>query len=268
MKDIIAVLTDFGQSEYLGAMKGAIISINPDCTIIDLYNDVQPQNVRQAAWLLRKLYLNFPEGTVFLCVVDPGVGTARKAVALKTTTGYFMVGPDNGLFWPLRNVIQEIIELTDSSASTTFHGLDIFAPAAARLSTGMNIGKLGRTVSLEGEIEYTLDPAKGTCELVHVDHFGNLITNFPVPTPFPVSEKFTISIIKKSGSKMVIKDIPFIRTYNALMDIDVTYKELVLIPSSYETFEISCPNGSAQGILDLEIGTKIVLLPDNSELLD
>ncbi|MHA1450521.1 MAG: SAM hydrolase/SAM-dependent halogenase family protein [Candidatus Hodarchaeales archaeon] len=166
MKNMIAILTDFGQSEYLGAMKGVILSINPGCTIVDLYNDIR------------------------LCVVDPGVGTARKAVALKTKTGYYMVGPDNGLFWPFKNEIQEIIELTGKSAFTTFHGLDIFAPAAARLSK--------------------LNPAVGLCELVHVDHFGNLITNLPLPTPFPLSRKFTLSINKNSGPKVIHEDIPFV----------------------------------------------------------
>ncbi|MHA1166347.1 MAG: SAM hydrolase/SAM-dependent halogenase family protein [Candidatus Hodarchaeales archaeon] len=267
MKNMIAILTDFGQSEYLGAMKGVILSINPGCTIVDLYNDIRPQNVKQASFILRKMNDHFPKGTVFLCVVDPGVGTARKAVAIETKTGYLMVGPDNGLFWPLMEDAQEIIELTGTSASTTFQGLDIFAPAAARLSKGDKIKDLGKTILLECKIDFTLNPAVGLCELVHVDHFGNLITNFPLPTPFPLSRKFTISIMKNSETKVILKDIPFVKTYNALMDDKKTYEKLILIPSSYGTFEIACSNGSAQDLLDLEIGTKIVLLPDNGDLL-
>jgi S-adenosylmethionine hydrolase len=95
---MIVLLTDFGQSEYAGVMKGVIYSIDSDAKIVDLCHDISPQNIIEASWILRNNYKYFPEGAVFCCVVDPGVGTQRKALAVKTEKFYF-VAPDNGLLW-------------------------------------------------------------------------------------------------------------------------------------------------------------------------
>ena len=95
---MIVLLTDFGQSEYVGVMKGVIGNINNDAKVIDLCHDISPQNIIEASWILRNNYKYFAEGVTFCCVVDPGVGSERKALAVKTTNYYF-VAPDNGLLW-------------------------------------------------------------------------------------------------------------------------------------------------------------------------
>ena len=118
---MIALLTDFHISDGLGLAKGVMKSVNPEADILDLYNFVAAFKVRSGAWVLLKDYKYFPKGTVFYCVVDPGVGTARKAVAIKTTN-YFFVGPDNGLMFPAasEDKIERIVELDVSSSSKTF----------------------------------------------------------------------------------------------------------------------------------------------------
>src|SRR3989344_2513603 len=109
---MIAILSDFGNSEYLGIMKGVIYSIAKNAKIIDLYNDVIPYKVREGAWILLNSYKYFPENTIFLCVVDPGVGSERQGIAIRTKNYYF-VGPDNGLMFPAANAykILEIIKI-------------------------------------------------------------------------------------------------------------------------------------------------------------
>ncbi|MHA2297248.1 MAG: SAM hydrolase/SAM-dependent halogenase family protein [Candidatus Hodarchaeales archaeon] len=251
----IAILSDFGSSEYLGVMKGVAISINNETTIIDLYNNIQPHNIKQAAWLLDQTFEQFPDGTIFLCIVDPGVGTSRKAIALETTTNHIMVGPDNGLFWPLKEkgLIKRVVELTiPDSASSTFHGRDVFAPAAGKLSTGIDLRDLGKETSLTVPVHFKLDLGSGTCELVHVDYFGNLITNHPIIDTRARSYKvhyFDIS----SGEKSFVGNLPFCLTYN----LENQETDLILVKGSYKTFEIAVPNGSAEKWLNIPLGTTI-----------
>jgi len=137
---IITLLTDFGlEGPYAAAMKGVILSIHPDARLIDISHQVKPGAIYQAALLLQETCPFFPRGTVHLAVVDPGVGSNRRALAVETEDRIF-VGPDNGIFWPIisRAESAEIINLTESryflpEVSNTFHGRDIFAPVAAHL---------------------------------------------------------------------------------------------------------------------------------------
>ena len=135
---MIILLTDFGQSEYVGVMKAVIYSINKDAKIVDLCHDISPQKTIEASWVLKNNYKYFPEGATFCCVVDPGVGTERKALAVKTT-GYYFVAPDNGLLWETLKE-QRIIDIREvpipPDASSTFHGRDVFAKAAANIALG------------------------------------------------------------------------------------------------------------------------------------
>ena len=134
---MIALLTDFGDSEYVGVMKGVIHSINPDAKIIDLCHSIMPQSIVEASWVLLNNFRYFPSGTVFCCVVDPGVGTNRKAIAVKTEK-YCFVAPDNGLIYEaLGKNRKSIIEINvQKNASKTFHGRDVFAAAAANIDMG------------------------------------------------------------------------------------------------------------------------------------
>jgi S-adenosylmethionine hydrolase len=173
---LIVLLTDFGQSEYVGVMKGVIYSIAANAKIVDLCHSIGPQSVVEASWVLKNNYKHFPQGAIFCCVVDPGVGTGRKAIAVRTDKYYF-VGPDNGLFWEAISE-QEIIDIREiaipEDASQTFHGRDVFAKAAASIETG-NFEAIGEKIEEIKKLELYKEGREGT--VVRVDVFGNVITN-------------------------------------------------------------------------------------------
>jgi S-adenosylmethionine hydrolase len=181
----VTLLTDFGlEDAYVGAMKGAILKLNPSALIVDLTHGVRPYAVLQGAFLLDSSWRSFPAGTVHVAVVDPGVGTDRKAIAFRAGEHYF-VGPDNGLFTFLTEPIAEAVELpTPPEASPTFHGRDVFGPAAARLSSGTAISELGSahrgaTMRLSEAWASKVGEAWRAIAL-HCDHFGNVISNLPL----------------------------------------------------------------------------------------
>jgi S-adenosyl-L-methionine hydrolase (adenosine-forming) len=202
---VIALMTDFGIGDGdVGVMKGVMAGITPDAHIIDITHNVAPQNVSSGAWILAAGYRYFPKNTVFVCVVDPGVGSTRGAIALHAGDWYF-VGPDNGLFSYIMSEqpVHAAVLLTNSSyhlpiVSSTFHGRDIFAPVGAYLA--------GRLTDIFYELGPSVDPAAlrrlevggavrdGTtinAHIVHVDNFGNLITSIPltlVPDLYTVSK--------------------------------------------------------------------------------
>ena len=184
---LITLLTDFGTKDpFVGVMKGVLLSICPAARLVDLSHEVPPQSVLSAAFLLKSSIAYFPKGTVHLAVVDPGVGSTRKAVALKSK-GHYFVGPDNGLFsaalkdWG----IEQMVELTQKkyqlpNPSSTFHGRDLFAPAAAYLAKGVPLTKLGNKQNnwIWREIPKAYKTPLGwTGQVLWVDHFGNLVTN-------------------------------------------------------------------------------------------
>jgi S-adenosylmethionine hydrolase len=184
---IITLTTDFGLSDpYVGMMKGIILSVNPDARIVDLTHQIEAGDVLQAASLVHEAYPFFPKGTVHLVVVDPGVGSERRAIALETDTHLF-VGPDNGIFSPLFQPHKKrtIVHLTERkyflpSISHTFHGRDIFAPVAARLSLGVDLEMMGPLIDDPFSLPIPRPKEKGKSlygQIVRVDHFGNLVTN-------------------------------------------------------------------------------------------
>lgn len=186
---LIALLTDFGVADgYPGVMKGVILGIAPGMSLVDLTHEIPPQDVRAAAWVLQTAWRYFPEGSVFVCVVDPGVGSARHPVALRAG-GRIFVGPDNGLFSYVlaetadaHAVILENAQYFPAERSTTFHGRDVFAPAAARLATGVAFEELGREISVGSLVRLTLPTPEwqsGTllAHVTHIDRFGNILTD-------------------------------------------------------------------------------------------
>jgi S-adenosylmethionine hydrolase len=186
-RPVIALLTDFGtRDHYAGTMKGVALGICPDATLVDISHDVPPHDVVAAALELAAAYRYFPPGTIFLVVVDPGVGSTRRAIAADAGD-YKFVAPDNGV---LTLVLDEhppkrIVELTERkyarpTVSRTFEGRDRFAPAAAWLAKGVDVMALGRSAGaiLRLDLPHVrLDDAGITGEVVRVDRFGNLITN-------------------------------------------------------------------------------------------
>ncbi|MFQ6093680.1 MAG: S-adenosyl-l-methionine hydroxide adenosyltransferase family protein [bacterium] len=184
---IITLTTDFGtQDGFVGAMKGVILSINPQAVVVDITHEIEAQDVMGAAFVLSHSCRSFPEGTVHIAVVDPGVGSARRPILLQTKR-YFFVGPDNGLFSFVSDLDDTVraIELTEpkyflSPVSDTFHGRDIFAPVAAYLSLGVDPDELGPELKDYQRIPFP-EPAVSEegieGQVVHIDRFGNLITN-------------------------------------------------------------------------------------------
>src|SRR3984957_18126630 len=184
----LAIITDFGyRDHYVGAMKGVIASIAPRTNVIDITHGVVAQCIVAGAMALRESWRYFPPRTVFLAVVDPGVGTARAPIAIETRAGARFVGPDNGLLWLAAKEagIKRVVKLTSprhrlTNVSATFHGRDIFAPAAAHLSRGTPLASLGPSIRSIEKIELPC-PVRSSRELrgevIYVDGFGNLVTN-------------------------------------------------------------------------------------------
>jgi S-adenosyl-L-methionine hydrolase (adenosine-forming) len=189
MSELIILLTDFGSSDYYsGMMKGVIKGIIPNAEIIDLSHNIEPQNIGQAAFLLANSYKYFPKDSIFVTVVDPGVGTERKGIIVKADGRYF-IGPDNGFmtFILQETGAQEVIEINSSifldAESRTFHGRDVFACVAARVLLGYDTSLIGNEVNQSLLVEFTDFPlilsSKHIKEavIVMIDNYGNLITN-------------------------------------------------------------------------------------------
>lgn len=197
---MVGMLTDFGLTDgYVGVMKAVLLSIAPDVQIVDITHDIAPQDIEMGAWSLGMAWRYFPVGSVLLCVVDPGVGSERRAIAFQAH-GRFFVGPDNGLFtYPLLEpgsvgetfecVCLDNAALHLTGASATFHGRDIFAPCAARLANGMELAALGSSLSPETLVRLPIplapsrDGDRWIGRVAHIDHYGNLISDIgPVLT--------------------------------------------------------------------------------------
>jgi len=207
-RSIITLLTDFGWEDgYIGAMKGVILDINPDCRIVDLAHQGPPHDVMGAALVLAQTYPFFPPGTIHVVVVDPGVGGQRRPLVLEAG-GYLFVGPDNGCFTPVlkqEDGVQahELVEkrFRLPRVSHTFHGRDIFAPAAAHLSLEIAPEEMGPALDITTLTTFPIpDPVVGGAtllgEVIRVDSFGNLVTNISQETleTFAGDEKVTIEI--------------------------------------------------------------------------
>ena len=184
---IITFITDFGLADpYVAVMKGVILSINPDVRVVDISHQIEAGSILQAASLIRESFPFFPEGTIHLAVIDPGVGGDRRPIAIESG-GYFFVGPDNGVFWPAIEDHKEkrIIHLNEKKyflphVSHTFHGREIFAPVAAHLSLGVDLEMMGSIITDLIRLDFPMPHKKGRVllgQIMRVDNFGNLITN-------------------------------------------------------------------------------------------
>ena len=208
MKTIV-LLTDFGlKDNFAGTMKGVILNINDKANVVDLSHDVEHQDVFGAAFLLMSSYRYFPKGTIFLVVVDPGVGTKRNALIVKTRN-YLFVGPDNGILSlaVLEDGLRKAVKISNKKymlkdISDTFHGRDIFAPASAYLSKGIPLASFGRPLKEIKRLHVRQPKASGNIlrgEVIYIDRFGNLITNLDKKQffLFTGNKKFEIQIREK-----------------------------------------------------------------------
>lgn len=261
----ITLTTDFGTGDgYVGAMKGVILSLAPDATLIDISHDVLPHNVRHGARVLAAAAPFFPKGTVHVAVVDPGVGGTRRGIALKTRHAVF-VGPDNGLFTPFLRERTACVALTNPAThrhavSATFHGRDVFAPVAAHLANGLSLAELGPPVdgpvALSEPTLQRLPNGRVRAEIVHVDRFGNLITNVG-PLEWSERDRGDVYVIA-GGMSVAVR-----RTY-----ADVAPGELLALVGSSGYVEIAVREGSAAERLGLGVGAAVVVQGLKSALDD
>ncbi|MBI5493433.1 MAG: SAM-dependent chlorinase/fluorinase [Deltaproteobacteria bacterium] len=254
---VITLLTDFGTREpWVGIMKGVILGGCPGATLVDLTHEVPPQDVRTGALLLADAYDYFPAGTIHVAVVDPGVGSARPAVAVATDGG-FLVGPDNGLFSAVLETHppRAVVRLTRArfhlpQVSPTFHGRDVFAPVAAALGRGVPLSDLGDP---HGELVrrplpravFTGDALRG--EVLHVDAFGNLLTSVREEDLPRVGEPVVVCV----GAHQ-IRGIS--RTFS-----DVAVAQSVAYAGSSGWLEVAVRDGNAARVLGAERGTAVVV---------
>jgi S-adenosylmethionine hydrolase len=187
MNHFISLLSDFGMKDpFVGEMKAVILSICPDVKLVDITHEVEPYNIRMGAFLLASATPYFPVGTVHVAVVDPGVGGGRRPIVAETNRSLF-VGPDNGLLLPAakREGVRRVYHLTNpslmrDSISSTFHGRDIFAPVAAHLACGTSPKELGVELTDYVQLSFgepSVSKRGAACTVIHIDHFGNVITN-------------------------------------------------------------------------------------------
>ena len=189
MKSIITLTTDFGlKDHYVGVMKGVMLSVNENAALVDITHSIGPHDVGAASFVTGVSYRCFPEGTVHLVVVDPGVGSDRRAVAV-LADGHFFVGPDNGVFSSVLRSCGEVRahEITNrryfrEEVSSTFHGRDVFSPVAAHLSLGVSLPQLGpeaRDPEILPAQGYSVEGERIRGTVVYADKFGNLVTSIP-----------------------------------------------------------------------------------------
>jgi hypothetical protein len=245
---IITLLTDFGNADhYVAEIKGVLLSQAPAVTLVDVTHGLAPGDVRSGAYILGRVWERFPPGSIHMSVVDPGVGSSRAPLAL-AANGYYFVGPDNGVFTPvLHDTEVEVVVLpTPPNASPTFHGRDLFAPAAAALAKGAPLHTLGEPFTgMPERLAYTAPHYEGKTvvgEVVYIDRFGSLVTNLT-------------SDLVPNYARLEVEDLdlgPIRRTYS-----DVTAGGLLAYVGSGGAIEIAVRNGSAARRLGVGVGGRV-----------
>lgn len=245
---IITLVTDFGTSDhYVGELKGVILGICPDARVVDITHEIQPHNVLQGAFILRRIWPWFPPGTIHLAVVDPGVGSDRRII-LGRYTGRYVIAPDNGLVsfvhreFPAETMhVVENRRFFQEKLSATFHGRDIMAPAAAHLAAGVKPGELGGVTDRVEmlPVSYRADEVRNEVHgrVLYVDRFGTLVTNIH-------TDQLTDAAGPDRASEVLVCGVsigPIRDTYS-----DVTAGEPIALIGSAELLEIAINQGSAR----------------------
>lgn len=274
---VITLTSDFGLSDgYVASMKGVLLGLCPGAELVDISHEVPPHEILPTALILEATVPYFPPETVHLVVVDPGVGSSRRPVALRTPSGTF-VGPDNGVFSYVmaREPVEALVELADPryrlpQVSHTFHGRDIFAPAAAYLASGVPIGALGPRVSNPVAFpspRLEISPAGVIGEVLHADHFGNVITSIGLLTwsdddlllepAFGEAGGDRRVQFRAGGAAVVVagQEIAGVRRTYA----DVATGEALALVGSEGHLEVAVREGSAAHSLGLRPGDAVVL---------
>lgn len=255
MRGIVTLTTDFSTSDaYVGMMRGVILSVAPDVMVVDLAHDISPHDVFQAAFVLESAYCYFPEGTVHMVIVDPGVGSARRRLAMACGK-YRFVGPDNGVFTYLirKEGLSECVEISEVAArepgrGVTFEGRDIFAPVAAKLAMGAPLSEIGPTVEKPVELSIPRPRVTETAvegRVIYIDHFGNCITNIEAADVAPMGDKVTASV---GGT-------PIGQLQSAYSDVRVG--DALALINSLDHLELAVNQGNLAKELNLQVGTPV-----------
>jgi S-adenosylmethionine hydrolase len=246
---IVTLTTDFGLSDhYVGAMKGVILGICPRAQIVDISHEVTPFEIAQGAYLLAQAYGCFPKRTVHIAVVDPGVGSARRAILVEAAGQYF-VGPDNGIFAMAMARENHKVRAISSAryfrhpVSRTFHGRDVFAPVAAHLAAGVSAARMGKIIQDVVHLEFA--PGQGRGRVLHVDRFGNIVTSLRA-ADF-LGQGLSLAIGRRRISTLV-------RHY-----AECSPGRLFLIEGSAGYIEISMNRGSAAGRIGCGVGAAVTV---------
>lgn len=257
---MITLLTDFGTADYfVPAVKGVILSINPQTQIIDLTHEIPAHDIEFGAFTLSACYQNFPDGTIHVAVVDPGVGSARRAIVVDAGK-YFFVGPDNGVFGYVyaKEPQVRVFHATNEEffrrpTSPTFHGRDVFAPLAAYLSSGLSPESVGPEIEDYVRLDLAL-PTVNANEIrgsvIHIDHFGNCITN--------LTEKELSLAQAVAGVEMTIASHR-ITQFGTHFAAATKRDELIAYPGSAGYWEIGLWQASAAQMLGIQRSAEVVI---------
>lgn len=260
---IVTLTTDFGLSDsFVGVMKGVILNIAPQTTLVDISHDIPPQDIRKADLTISSIIPYYPKDTLHVIVVDPGVGSNRRILYVKSNEQQFLA-PDNGVLSSLDpeniDVIREVTneEYFLPEVSNTFHGRDIFAPVAGHLASGLDPALLGPEVPYDQIHQFSLPPVKVDTDLcriygriIDIDHFGNITTN--------ISEDIIDQLVtnrhkvKITLNKLILNEI--VTSYS-----DCEYKKYLALINSNTLLEIAQNLGNAAQSLQVKIGAEIEL---------
>ena len=262
---VITLLTDFGTSDYfVAAMKGVILGANPKARIVDITHEIPPQDIESAAFTLLAAWSSFPSGTIHVAVVDPGVGSARRAILIKLADQFF-VGPDNGIFSyvcetrEVRGEKPKLFQLTNEKywrqpLSATFHGRDVFAPVAAALSLGVRPAQLGTPlpdlVRLQ-PLRPTPSRAGLNARIINIDRFGNCVTN--------ITERDLTAKMIAAGAALRVKGKTVKSFRNHFAEETAGKEKLFAIWGSAGFLEIAATNASAAKLLKAQRGDSVIV---------
>ncbi|NVM45593.1 MAG: SAM-dependent chlorinase/fluorinase [Candidatus Lokiarchaeota archaeon] len=263
-KRIIGLITDFGPKgqHYVASMKGVILNINSEVNIVDISHSIAPFSIIEASYIFNTTYRYYPEGTVFIIVVDPGVGSSREILALKTVNNYYLVAPNNGIFLSSfeLNDFSECIEITNEEffnkpISKTFHGRDIMAPIAANITKGLPLSKFGAVFNPSRLISYPIELNKISdneirCTIQYIDNFGNIITNIKASS---------LSLKDGAHLRVKLKKAEFNGKFFRFFEKVIKGSILFLVGSS-GFLEISINQGNAAEDLGVSVGDIVTVL--------
>jgi S-adenosylmethionine hydrolase len=259
---IITLLTDFGTSDYfVSAMKGRILSLNRNVHIVDITHEIPPQDVEAAAFTLLTACETFPPGTIHVAVVDPGVGSSRRAIVVEAGKMFF-VGPDNGIFSYVCERLGKprVIHLTNEKyfsrpVSPTFHGRDVFAPVAAALSLGVKTAQLGASVDDFVQLPFllptTLRDGSISARVIHIDRFGNCVTN--------ITERELTAEMIAAGATIQVKG-KHIKSFRRFFAEVGSKEKLFAVWGSAGFLELAAANNSAARMLKVQRGEEVLVL--------